>query len=95
MDILYWLQNWYHSNCDGEWEHLYGIKIENLDNPGWSVDINLEWTELSYKPFKRGQYDNGEDDWLICFVENNIFKGSGDSYKLIKILEIFKMWAES
>lgn len=95
MDILYWLQNWYHSNCDGDWEHLYGDKIENIDNPGWAVDINLEWTKLSNKSFSRVQYDNGEEDWLLCFVENNIFKGAGDSHKLIKILDIFKKWVES
>ena len=46
MDILCWLQNWYHSNCDGGWEHLYGVKIDTLDNPGWSVAIDLEDTEI-------------------------------------------------
>lgn len=33
MDILKWLENWYSSNCDGDWEHLYGITIRTLDNP--------------------------------------------------------------
>ena len=33
-NMLEWLMNWYESNCDGDWEHSYGVKIESLDNPG-------------------------------------------------------------
>jgi len=95
MDILCWLQNWYHSNCDGGWEHLYGVKILNTDNPGWSVTIDLEDTEMSDKLFEKVEYDNGDDDWFFCLVKNNAFKGAGDSHKLIKILEVFKNWVES
>lgn len=40
--MLKWLENWYSSNCDGDWEHGYGIRIETLDNPVWAVRINLE-----------------------------------------------------
>ena len=29
------LQKWYKSQCNGDWEHSFGIKIETLDNPGW------------------------------------------------------------
>lgn len=32
--LLYRLQQWYHSMCDGDWEHCYGVKIETSDNPG-------------------------------------------------------------
>lgn len=35
-NIFEWLQKWYKSQCDGDWEHEYGIKIETVDNPGWS-----------------------------------------------------------
>lgn len=27
MDSLKWLQEWYIQNCDGDWEHCYGIEI--------------------------------------------------------------------
>lgn len=30
-DDLIWLQSWYLSNCDGEWEHGYGVAIDTLD----------------------------------------------------------------
>ena len=43
------LQHWYESQCDGDWEHEFGVKIGTLDNPGWMVDISrilrvfLDW----------------------------------------------------
>lgn len=46
MDVFTWLQDWYIQNCDGDWEHCYGIKIETLDNPGWCIDIDLIGTNL-------------------------------------------------
>ena len=52
MDILADLQNWYISNCNGEWEHQHGINIESRDNPGWWVKIDLMTTELLNKPFE-------------------------------------------
>jgi hypothetical protein len=33
-EILPWLQGWYATQCDGDWEHEYGVSIETLDNPG-------------------------------------------------------------
>ena len=86
---------WYKGNCDGYWEHLYGVKIDTLDNPGWSIDIDLLDTPLENKPFAKIQYDNGDEDWLICLKKDSIFKGGGDPNKLEKILSIFKEWSES
>ena len=42
--LLSWLQTWYASMCDDEWEFHEGIKILSVSNPGWSVEINLEGT---------------------------------------------------
>jgi hypothetical protein len=44
-NIFDWLQQWYISQCDGEWEHDEGIKIQSSDNPGWIVEINVKDTE--------------------------------------------------
>ncbi len=94
MEILIWLQDWYRNNCDGYWEHMFGIKIYTLDNPGWSVKIDLEDTELVDKPFNKIQYDNGDDDWLLCMKKDEKFSAGGDPDKLIEILTIFKNWVE-
>jgi Immunity protein 53 len=57
MNALQRLQDWYSAQCDGDWEHQQGVRIESLDNPGWALDIDLADTALADKPFtevKRG-----------------------------------------
>jgi len=45
-NIFVWLSHWYSNNCDGNWEHYNGIKIETIDNPGWSVSIDTEGSSI-------------------------------------------------
>ena len=94
MNIIKWIEEWYNKNCDDDWEHCYGIKIENLDNPGWLVDIDLEGTGLEDKVFNRMKVDRTEDDWVYCKVENKKFIGDGGPFNLEEILTIFKEWVE-
>ncbi|MDU0206500.1 immunity 53 family protein [Paenibacillus sp. MAH-36] len=93
MDIIQWLEEWYLSQCDGDWEHGYGIKIETLDNPGWGVEINLMDTYLENKDFTSVQVERNDDDWLFCKVENNTFTASGGPKNLHEILVKFKEWS--
>lgn len=95
MNILNWIENWYRKNCDGEWEHTYGIKIDTLDNPGWEVSIDLLDTPLEGKYFEKRQYYINDNNWIHCIVKDGVFQGCGDSYKLEEILRIFKEWVES
>ena len=37
------LQAWYAAQCNGKWEHTYGIAIGTLDNPGWSLSVDLDY----------------------------------------------------
>ena len=37
MGPLEALAAWYSGNCNGTWEHQYGVEISTLDNPGWQV----------------------------------------------------------
>lgn len=48
-DALYLLQRWYLGQCNDEWEHSFGVAIETLDNPGWSLRIELEETSLEHR----------------------------------------------
>lgn len=49
MDMTEWLIDWYRSECNGDWEHAYGIQIDTIDNPGWSLKIDLLETSLEGK----------------------------------------------
>jgi hypothetical protein len=90
-----WLQDWYYSQCDGDWEHGEGIKIQTLDNPGWLVLINLDETELEDVHFPQVKEDFSEDNWISCLKREKKFQGAGDPQKLTRIIQIFKEWALS
>lgn len=94
MDILRWLQEWYNRFCWDEERHYYGIKIESLDNPGWSVKIEICDTPFEEKTFQEIRQDNGDSDWRFCTVKDGFFYGAGDPDKLISILEMFREWTE-
>jgi Immunity protein 53 len=40
------LQRWYLSHCNGDWEHTYGVTMENIDNPGWTLTVQLAETTV-------------------------------------------------
>lgn len=93
MDNLKWLQKWYVSQCNGCWEHEYGITIVTLDNPGWRVIVNLKDTSLQNKPMEPVQMERSEDDWIYIKLENDSFHGTGGSGNLEEIVQAFRTWA--
>jgi len=93
-NTLEWLQNWYSSQCNGDWEHEYGIKIETLDNPGWTISIDLANTQCENKSFAPMNLRKDGQNWIQCTVIDNQFKGAGTASSLIKILDIFRQWVE-
>ena len=95
MNEIEWLETWYQQNCDGQWEHLYGIEIGTLDNPGWYVNIDLNETPYKNFQMKEIKRDQKKDDWIRCVISDGIFKGVGDSLKLNEILQIFRRLIES
>ena len=88
------LENWYLSNCDGDWEHQYGVTIESLDNPGWRVLIDLIGTKLEQIDFEKINNTESESEWIVCKVENNKFIGAGGPQKLNGIINIFIDWVK-
>src|SRR5918993_1820728 len=95
MNILAELQKWYASNCDTEWEHDFGVKIETLDNPGWGVVVDLEGTNLEGKESQGVKDETSEESWIQCYVAGKKFHGFGDPGRLEEILRTFLDWAKS
>lgn len=93
-DNLLWLLEWYHSHCDGDWEHCYGIKMGTLDNPGWHLKISIEETELENKNFQVVDIERAENDWVYCSVKAGLFEGFGGPFNLPELIQIFKNWVE-
>ena len=103
MDDLTWLTNWYAAQCNEEWEHQFGVTIDTLDNPGWSLAVDLEETSLANKPFAP-VYENlteaeaeqgldGDVRWMVAKLEGTKFKAYGGPRDLANMLATFRAWA--
>lgn len=89
------LQSWYAAQCDGTWEHGYGVSIGTLDNPGWSVDIDLAGTEVAELDFATVSTEISQDDWQHCCVRDRRFEGHGGPRNLDAILGVFLDWVDA
>ena len=89
MTTIQRLEKWYASQCNGMWEHSYGVKIDTIDNPGWSVKIELAETGVDGQRIQELIFENGPSDWMHCSVKGNTFHAYGDPSKLERILEHF------
>lgn len=94
MDLIDWISNWYKENCDGDWEHTSGVLIETLDNPGWSIKIDLINTSLEGRQLKEVFVDNSDDDWFKISSDGKCFIGYGDGGKLKLLIENFKSFSQ-
>jgi hypothetical protein len=99
-DNTTWLAHWYALQCNGDWEHSYGISIETTDNPGWRVLIDLRGTGLENKRFDALNFNGASPDgdpsqrWHVCKVEAMRFEGFGGAADLQVIIGVFRRWAE-
>jgi hypothetical protein len=97
MTLLDQLSQWYRAQCDGDWEHAYGVVIETMDNPGWRVKVDLRDTILEHAPFETFRLGDDEAEgasWIICEKKGTQFHGMGDPAQLDVILKQFLDWAQ-
>ena len=93
---LDWLQHFYLSLCDGDWEHTYGLKIENCDNPGWLFEFEL--TDTPYENAEGPDITQGSDqandgpDWLFLRKNGAKIEGACGPLKLDQLLGHFRLW---
>ena len=92
-NLIKWLQEWYISQCDGDWEHEHGVKIITLDNPGWNIDIDIINVELK-KEISWKYFETTERNWFGYKIENSYFNLAGDASKLEFLLQLFKNFIE-
>ncbi|WP_018352192.1 immunity 53 family protein [Longispora albida] len=93
--VFDWLQAWYLSQCDGDWEHSWGVTIDTLDNPGWTVKINLQETDLAGREFPRLQTTRSEHDWVMVWTSQEVFQIACGPGNLSEALALFREWAAS
>ncbi|MER8786760.1 immunity 53 family protein [Mesorhizobium sp. M0815] len=85
LSMLEWLEEWYQGQCNGDWEHQYGIKIDTIDNPGWEVSIDLHGTQLYGRKFTDVSFQYGEEiDWFFCNSQGWYFQGIWRGKELVE-----------
>lgn len=94
LNLLQWLETWFSSHCDVDWEQENGIKIETLGNPGWNIEIDLLETVLESYEFDMDTVEVSENDWYFYKIENGKFIASGDPSKLEFLLNKFRELVE-
>jgi hypothetical protein len=95
MDALSLLQEWYSTQCNGYWEHQWGVKIDTLDNPGWMLEIDLIETRAAQRALERNRIERSEHDWIEYWVESKKFKAAMGPRNLAEAVRIFHNWFES
>jgi hypothetical protein len=96
MTELDWLMSWYEAQCDGEWEHRYGVQIESLDNPGWLLKIDLHGTVLEGRGFPTTEYGSpGVSPWWSCQVIDNQWQAGCGPRDLATVIGMFRTWAQA
>jgi hypothetical protein len=94
-DLLASLQSWYRSQCDGDWEHQFGVRLRTLDNPGWRLEVDLSETSLEEQDFNPVEIHRNEQDWLVCRLEANTFRAYCGPENLLEALKTFIEWSRS
>lgn len=92
---LDYLIAWFAAHCDGDWEHDVGVRIASLDNPGWSVDIRIEDTELDGVTIDWVVAEESDDAWLHWRTTGRMFEARCGVSDLARVLDAFRELAES
>lgn len=92
-DTLVGLCDWYERQCHDDWHEDRGIKIETLDNPGWSLRIDLKGTPLEQKVLDEVKIERSEHDWLVARRDASIFEAFGGPRNLDEMVRTFLVWA--
>ena len=77
-----------------------------LDNPGWSLSVDLGGATLegrAFSPVYDGvsaeeqpvQGGDGDVPWLVCRLEGARFKAWGGPRDLGRMIQAFRSWAEA
>jgi hypothetical protein len=96
FDALAWLQGWFASKCDGEWEKQWGVSLTSTDDGGWFLSVPLMETELEGRAFDRVDHNKkGHDEsWWICQIGESHFLAACGPRDLAAVIGLFRAWAE-
>lgn len=88
--MLTFLETWYAQQCDTDWEHQFGVKIETLDNPGWSIEIDIDETSWAGRLAESRRVERSEVDWYDVWCDGLKWYAACGPQNLTEVLELFR-----
>jgi hypothetical protein len=97
-----WVESWYGRQCNGDWEHQRGLKVDTLDNPGWMLKVDLQGTDLaafSLPDRDLGSSGTGTDGrpvaprWFHSQIRGGQYVAAGSADRLVDLFIAFRTWA--
>lgn len=85
-----WLQQWYQLQSIGKPEEEQLIHISTLDNPGWSLIVNLKNSAFENIIFNPIKIDRSENDWMYASIKNQKFEAYCGPNNFFEILKFFR-----
>src|SRR3954447_23427261 len=92
-DAMGELEQWFLSQCDGNWEHSHSIEIGTTDNPGWAVVIEVEGTALESRPFEDMEMRRSDRDYVACWRWPDAWQADCGMTNLAEAIACFIDWA--
>ena len=95
--LLAWTVRWVESQFDGNWEHGRGFSLGLVDNPGWTLRIDVSNHDVSRTtllPIKESDVDHTR----FFFAEvtaDDVFDGICDATQLERLLRVFRSLIET
>ena len=93
-NIISWLERFNRRNCDRTSNSKFEIFVKSFQTRGWSVTIDLDGTSLSGASCERMDIERGPDNWVRCYVKDDVWEAIGGPHNLKEILELFRQWVE-
>jgi len=85
---------WYDKQCRDDWHEELGVEIGTIDNPGWSLRVDLARTALFDRHLDAVRIEVSEHDWIHALTRNGRFEAFGGPAKLDEMIGMFLAWAE-
>jgi hypothetical protein len=89
-----WLERFYLSYCDGDWEHDFRCRIQTQSEPGWYFEFNLTGTDLEDRGLTRLEDHSGALKNITLRVEDKKFIGSCGPKQLLVLISYFRDFTE-
>jgi Immunity protein 53 len=89
------LESWYERQCNGEWEHGWGIDIGTFAVPKWHFAVELRDTKLEWHRTKWEEVRVDRDDWHCFRFTSGSYESIGTLASLPRMIGDFLAAADA